>query len=289
MPAPSLWYRFRQTLGRAFRETGQAIDRVALRAIAHANDPSQKIGRIGGDPTYRFNEGHISRHRTQMPLLRRGQPNVDPNVSFIAPCSSLIGRVHVGPGSSIWYGSVLRADRCNMGIGQNEEEWKNMSSKDREMDNLGLDGISEGGGIYIGKDTNVQDGVIITATTDHCVIGDGVTIGHSAQIHSATVESNSLIGMGAVLKSNSKVESLSLIAAGAVIDEGVTVGTGELWVGNPARKLRDLSEDEKNKLIYQANEVSLLAKKSQKNVPYRLYDPLLILHWNLLYYTTIVR
>ena len=256
MPAPSLWTRVRHTLGRAFRETGQAIDRVALRAIAHANNPKEGLGKLGTDPTYKFNEGHISRHRTQMPLLRRGQPIVeDPMNSFIAPCASLIGYVRVGSGSSIWYGAVLRGDNGNMGLGQNDEEWKLMTPEDREMESFQLDGASSGGGILIGKDSNVQDGVIITAKKHHTTIGDNVTIGHSAQIHSATIASNSLIGMGAILKPHCTVDSFSLIAAGAVIEEGVNVPSGELWVGNPARKIRDLTDEEKQKLSYQSQEV----------------------------------
>lgn len=260
MPAPSLWTRFRHTLGRAFRETGQVIDRVALRAIAHANNPKEGLGKIGKDPTYRFNEGHISRHRAQMPLLRRGEPILDLNASFIAPCASLIGYVRVGSGSSIWYGAVLRGDNANMGLGQDDEEWKQMTVEDRDMESFQLDGASAGGGIFIGNDTNVQDGVIITAKKDHTTIGDGVTIGHLAQIHSATIASNSLIGMGAILKPHSTVDSFSLIAAGAVVEEGASIPSGELWVGNPARKLRDLSQEEQKKLSYQSDEYVKVAQ-----------------------------
>jgi len=259
MPPPSLWIRARHALGRAFRETGQAIDRVALRAIAHANNSEEGLGRIGSDPSYKFNKGHISRHRTLMPLIRRGAPEIeDPNTTFVAPCATLIGCVRIGPGSSIWYGAVLRGDNTNIGIGQDEEEWKKLSIYDREMENMGLDGASAGGGIYIGSNTNVQDGVIMTSKTDHCTIGDKVTIGHSAQIHSSTVESNSLIGMGAILKKHTKVESFSFVAAGAVVEEGTTISSGELWVGSPARKMRDLTHTEKEKLKYQAEEVRSL-------------------------------
>ena len=272
MPPPSLWTRIRHTLGRAFRETGQAIDRVALRASAHANHSQQQVGKFGSDPIYKFQEP-LSRHRNFMPLLRRGDPQLvfspspsslseeENNNCFIAPCSSLIGHVRIGKGSSVWYGAILRADQCNMGIDQSKnnsemyEQWKNNSSEfDRQMESQQLDGISAGGGIFIGENSNVQDGVIITSKQNHTNIGDYVTIGHSAQIHSATVESYSLIGMGSILKPNCKVESYSLIAAGAVVEEGVTVKRGELWVGNPAKKLRDLSEEEQFKLRFQAEE-----------------------------------
>lgn len=60
--------------------------------------------------------------------------------------------------------------------------------------------------------------------------------------------------MGSVLQEGCRVESESFIAAGAVISPGVVVPSGELWAGNPARKLRDLSDKERAKLHYQSNE-----------------------------------
>ena len=85
------------------------------------------------------------------------------------------------------------------------------------------------------------------------MIGDGVTIGHGAYISSATVEDGCLIGMGAILNPGSRVEAQSLVAAGAVIGRGVTVRSGELWAGSPAKKMRDLTAEEKERLNYQAS------------------------------------
>ncbi len=197
-----------------------------------------------------------------MPLLKRGTPEVSDKVAYIAPCASLIGTVRVGEGSSVFYGAVLRADACHMGCGRTEEEfenWKSLSKDQRKIqDSDDADGAG-GGGIFIGNGTNIQDGCVITSKVDHTTIGNGVTVGHCAQIHSATVEDNCLIGMGAILSPESKVESLSFVAAGAVIGKGEIVKSGELWVGNPARKLRDLREEEKQKLFYQADEYVKLA------------------------------
>lgn len=272
MAPPSVWTYIRHTLGRAFRETGQALDRVALRAHAHANRPPSVVG---GDPTYKFNVGHISRHRTQMPLIRRGRPIVSPDITYLAPCASLIGYVRVGPRSSIWYGAVIRADQSNRGMSprdnsddedfhkEQDEEFQQILLEQRELENQGLDGVSSGGGIFIGSDTNVQDGVVITSAKDHTIIGDFVTIGHSAQIHSAKIESHSLIGMGSILKPFSKVESYAFLGAGAVVEEGVTIPKGELWVGNPARKLRDLTQEEQHRLVYQADEYVKVAETHQ--------------------------
>lgn len=252
MPGPTILTRIRHSIGRALRETGQALDRVGIMGITHANTTRK----LGDDPN--IFDDHLSRHRNIMPLLLRGSPKIHENVAFIAPCSSLIGTVQVGEGSSIWYGAVLRADKCNMGCGRSEvefENWKELSKEDREFVDRGAHGAgSPSGGIFIGNGTNIQDACILTSAEDHTRIGDNVTVGHSAQIHSATVEDNCLIGMGSILNPGCKVETMSFIAAGAVIDRDVVVKSGELWVGNPAKKLRDLSEGEKKKLRFQADE-----------------------------------
>lgn len=264
MPGPTVLARIRHTLGRAFRETGQAIDRVAIRAQTQAlTDVTE-----GGDPAYIFND-HLSRHRTQMPLIKRGMPKVSPDIAYLAPCASLIGTVHIGAKSSVFYGAVLRADSCFMGCGRTDEEleaWKGLSREERQrQDGKENDDSSGAGGIFIGESTNIQDGCIVTSKLDHTVIGNGVTVGHCAQIHSAVVEDHCLIGMGAILNAGSKVESLSFVAAGAVVGKGQVVKSGELWVGNPARKLRDLTSDEKKQLYYQADEYVKLAS-TQSNV-----------------------
>lgn len=264
MPGPTVLARIRHTLGRAFRETGQAIDRVAIRAQTQAlTDVTE-----GGDPAYIFND-HLSRHRTQMPLIKRGMPKVSPDIAYLAPCASLIGTVHIGAKSSVFYGAVLRADSCFMGCGRTDEEleaWKGLSREERQrQDGKESDDSSGAGGIFIGESTNIQDGCIVTSKLDHTVIGNGVTVGHCAQIHSAVVEDHCLIGMGAILNPGSKVESLSFVAAGAVVGKGQVVKSGELWVGNPARKLRDLTSDEKKQLYYQADEYVKLAS-TQSNV-----------------------
>lgn len=272
MPGPTILARIQHTLGRAFRETGQAVDRVALRAKTQAQTNMLE----GGDPAYIFND-HLSRHRTQMPLLKRGTPKVSPEIAYLAPCASLIGTVHIGAKSSVFYGAILRADACNMGCGRSQEElerWKGLSKQDRLMEDSKETGDivvvdkstgAVAGGIFIGENTNIQDGCIITSKADHTMIGNGVTVGHCAQIHSATVEDHALIGMGAILNPGSKVETLSFVAAGAVVGANQVVKSGELWVGNPARKLRELTHGEKQQLFYQAEEYIKVAS-AQSNV-----------------------
>ncbi len=139
---------------------------------------------------------------------------------FIADTSSVIGDVHIGAGSSIWYGCVLRGD--------------------------------SGSRITIGKRVNVQDGTVIhlngaraDGTPDMpTIIGDDITIGHSALIHACTLESGCFIGMRSVILDGAVVESGAMVAAGAVVAPGKVVKKGELWAGTPAKPLRDLRPHE---------------------------------------------
>lgn len=249
MKQPTWLMLIRQTLGRAFRETGQKIDRLGIMGQQHATTT-----RLIGDDPYIFDD-HLSRHRHQFPLLNRGGPLVSPDAAYLAPCSTLIGSVRVGAGASIWYGAILRADKC-----VNADHPKDLSSteiwelEENREEIYRYENVDTGGGIFIGENTNVQDHCVITSKVDHSVIGKGVTIGHMAQIHSATVEDHCLIGMGSILREQVVVETESFIAAGAVVEPGTRVASGELWVGQPARKLRDLTSQEREKLHYQANE-----------------------------------
>ena len=121
-------------------------------------------------------------------------------------------------------------------------------------------GGANGGGIYIGEGTNIQDACIVTSYEGHTIIGKYVTVGHAAHIHSATVGDESLIGMGAMLRPGSVVESQSFVAAGAVVERGCIVKEGEIWGGNPARKLRDLTNEERGRLRLQAEKYIDVAK-----------------------------
>ena len=112
-----------------------------------------------------------------------------------------------------------------------------------------------GGGIFIGQNTNIQDGCVIDSRSDHTRIGNGVTVGHLASIHSSTIHDHCLIGMGALLQEGVVINEESFIAAGAVIPANTVIDAGELWVGNPAKKVRELTAEERRRLHYQASEV----------------------------------
>lgn len=214
--------------------------------------------RYGDDDPFIYDD-FLSRHRQQMPLLKNGRPLISSDVAYLAPCATMIGSVRIGAGSSVWYKAVLRADECvngsSFGAGDAEgDTWE--LDPDRFTEHRSTQHESPGGGIFIGENTNVQDGAIITSRIDHTLIGNGVTIGHLAQIHSAKIGDFCLIGMGCVVSAGCEIETESFIAAGAALAPNTVVKSGELWAGVPAKKMRDLTAEQRKKLHYQSSEVS---------------------------------
>jgi carbonic anhydrase/acetyltransferase-like protein (isoleucine patch superfamily) len=115
--------------------------------------------------------------------------------------------------------------------------------------------------IRIGDRTNIQDGSVVHVSHDgpHAKlggfatrIGSDVTIGHKAIIHACTIEDAVLIGMGAIGLDGAVVRKHAFIGAGALVAPGKVVGEGELWLGNPAKKARMLSDAEIDALYYSA-------------------------------------
>lgn len=139
-------------------------------------------------------------------------PRLAPTV-YLATTAAVIGDVEIGEDSSIWYGAVLRGD-----VGK----------------------------IRIGKRTNVQDLACVHMSLDQsdAVIGDDVTIGHNAVIHGAVIEAGALIGIGAILLDNAQIGAEAMVAAGAVVPAKMIVPPRTLARGQPARIVRDLTEEE---------------------------------------------
>jgi len=84
------------------------------------------------------------------------------------------------------------------------------------------------------------------------VIGSDVTIGHKAIVHACRIEDAVLIGMGAIVLDGAVVEKHGFVGAGALVTPGKVVGSGEMWLGNPARRVRTLSDAEIEALYYSA-------------------------------------
>lgn len=142
-------------------------------------------------------------------------PIIHPS-AFVHPGAFVIGDVTLGARASVWPTAVLRGDTAP---------------------------------IVVGEDSSVQDGTIVHV--DHgvpCTIGARVGIGHRAIIHGATVEHDSLIGMGAVLLNNVVVGTGSIVGAGAVCPEGMTIPPGSLVLGVPGRVIRQTTDAERARI-----------------------------------------
>lgn len=99
--------------------------------------------------------------------------------------------------------------------------------------------------ITIGDRSNIQDGCVLHTDAGYpIVIGQDVTVGHRAIIHGATIEDGALIGMGAILLNGSVIGRGAIVGAGALVGEGKKVEPGTLYLGIPARKVRQLSSQE---------------------------------------------
>ena len=146
------------------------------------------------------------------------QPKID-RETFVAPNATIAGNVEVWARSSIWYGVTIRGDTKL---------------------------------VRIGDTTNIQDNTTITEAlgplhADHdgsTIIGHNVTVGHSCHLSACTVEDNCYIGMKSILSPDSYMEEGSMLGANSVLATGQRVPAGELWAGSPARKIRDVTEEE---------------------------------------------
>lgn len=138
-------------------------------------------------------------------------PNIHPS-AFLAPNATVMGDVTVGAESSFFFGAVARSEFVP---------------------------------IVIGQRTNIQDNCVLHADPGlPMTIGDGVTVGHGAILHSCTVGDNSLIGMGAIVLNGAAIGRNCIVAAGALVPQGMVVPDGSLVMGSPAKVRRELTAEE---------------------------------------------
>ncbi len=129
------------------------------------------------------------------------RPSVHPD-AYVAPTAVLIGDVDIGPGASVWFGAVLRADEAQ---------------------------------IKVGAGANIQDNAVIHCAKDlPTLIEENASVGHSAQLEGCVVEEGAVVGMGATMLQRSRLGKGSLLAAGAVLAEGSEVPAGHMAAGVPA-------------------------------------------------------
>ena len=135
----------------------------------------------------------------------------DENV-LVMPGAVVCGDVTVGEGTAFWFNSVCRAELQP---------------------------------IKIGKNTNIQENATIHVMHDHpTTIGEGVSIGHNAVIHSKSIGDHTLIGMGSIIMGDTVIGENVVIGAGTMIEQGRKIPSNSLVYGNPAQIIRGLRDDE---------------------------------------------
>ncbi|BDA41489.1 Gamma carbonic anhydrase-like 1, mitochondrial [Coccomyxa sp. Obi] len=187
-------------------------------------------------------EDELYCRQRQLLVLGNRVPVLAPD-SWVAPNAVVIGDVDIFDQVSIWYGAVLRGDLNN---------------------------------IRVGAYSNIQDKSIIHAARTSPTglpaatkIGRYVTIGQGCLLRSATVENECIIGDRSILMEGSLVEKQSVLAPGTVLPPGRLVPSGQLWAGNPARYVRDLTKDEKEEISAIAMGVfGTIDKHSSEFLPY---------------------
>lgn len=138
-------------------------------------------------------------------------PQLDPT-AFVAPGCTVLGRVRLAEGASVWYGSVLRGDNDDLDLAAG---------------------------------VNVQDGCILHTDAGRPLsIGAESSLGHGAVVHGCTIADHALIGMRAVVLNGCSVGRYALVAAGAVLRPGFVVPERALVAGVPAKVVREVSDEE---------------------------------------------
>jgi len=135
------------------------------------------------------------------------------NGVYIAKGAVVLGDVTLGDHSSVWCNAVLRGD------------------------------INR---IVIGHHTNIQDNAVLHLADDFpCILGNYVTVGHSAIVHACTVDDEVLVGMGSTIMDGAVIGEQSVIGAGAVVTQGTKVPPGSLVLGTPGKVIRALTQEER--------------------------------------------
>lgn len=131
----------------------------------------------------------------------------------LAENATVVGDVVLGDEVNLWYGGVIRAD-----VGK----------------------------VRIGKHANLQDLCCIHMTKykSDAILGQNVSVGHSAIVHGAIVEDGVLVGMGAIIMDNARIGEQSIIGAGSLVTQGVVIPPRSLVMGRPAKVVRPLDTEE---------------------------------------------
>lgn len=156
---------------------------------------------------------------SQFDTFLRKQPTLGKGV-YLAKTAVVLGDVTLGDHASVWYGAVLRGD------------------------------INR---IVVGHHSNVQDNSVLHLADNYpCILGNWVTVGHSAVVHACTVGDECLVGMGAVILDGAEIGEQSIIGARALVTQGTKIPPGSLVLGAPAKVARALTPEERKGLRWWA-------------------------------------
>ena len=148
----------------------------------------------------------------QLDTFLRRQPTLGQGV-YLARGAVVLGDVTLGDFSSVWYNAVLRGD------------------------------INR---IVVGHHTNIQDNAVLHLADDFaCVVGDWVTVGHSAIVHACTIGDECLIGMGATILDGAEIGAQSIVGANALVTQNAKIPAGSMVLGSPAKVVRALTAEER--------------------------------------------
>lgn len=149
--------------------------------------------------------------------------------AFLAADVVVTGDVHLSPGVNLWYGTVIRGDLARITLGEN---------------------------------VNIQDRCVVHTDFDVPLdVEPNVVVGHGAILHGVRVGAGCLIGMSATLLSRTDVGEESIIAAGTVLTEGTKVPPRSLVVGVPGQVIREVRDDERERIAEINRRYRLLAQR----------------------------
>lgn len=158
-------------------------------------------------------------------------PKINKN-TYISKSVDIIGNVEIDENANIWFGTRLRGDMNK---------------------------------IVIGANTNIQENSVVHVDVNSpCIIGKDVTIGHGAIIHGCTISDNVLVGMGSIILNNAKIGKNTIIGAGSLVTQGKSFKDGVLILGNPAKIVRELTDDEIKGIKSSADNYVNLSKRYKK-------------------------
>ena len=148
---------------------------------------------------------------------------------YIADSAEIMGDVVLKKDVSVFYHSVIRGDSAS---------------------------------IFIDEESNIQDLCVLHCDNNHPVhIGKRVSVGHRAIIHGASIDDETLIGMGAIVLNGAKIGKHCIIGANALVSENMVIEDGSVVVGIPAKKIKNISEKQIENIIHNAKHYVELGKE----------------------------